>query len=180
MVNVGGIVSVGGLGTGGGGGSASGITDLNGQTGPSVTLVGTSGIVVAPVAPNQINIGFTGSISQSGVVGVNGIDVQQVGGNFVVDGAALSGVSGSSSCFADSFTSVTSTTITHSLGTSDVVVSVFDAGDNVMIPDVINVIDINSISLQFNTPQTGRVVIAGCGGTNTNFEECRRYALLVS
>lgn len=44
MVQIGGLVSVGGGVAGGGGGSSSGITDINGQTGPSIVLVGTSGI----------------------------------------------------------------------------------------------------------------------------------------
>ncbi|MCV0439802.1 MAG: hypothetical protein K5880_14335 [Hydrogenophaga sp.] len=231
MVGVGNIVSVGGFGTGGGGGGSSGIQNLNGQTGPVVTLVGTSGIVVAPVAPNIINIGFTGSITQSGVLGVNGIDVEQVGGNFIVDGAALSGLivpsggigsingqigpaidvkgvngvevtvsaencllvdgagasgvsggggSASGLCYAADFPAVTSTTITHNLGTTNVVVDVFDASDNKMIADGVSIVDLNSISLRFNSPQRGKVVIVACGGNDTNLEECKRYALLVS
>ena len=93
MVGMGSIVSVGGSGgSGGGSGSNSGIQELNGLTTPSIALVGTSGIVVSPVFAGQINIGFTGDISQSGVLGVNGINVNQIGGDFVVDGIALSGL----------------------------------------------------------------------------------------
>jgi len=128
MVNVGGIVSVGGGIGGGGGGSSSGITDINGQTGPSVTLVGTSGIEISPVAPNQINIGFTGSVSK----------------------------------FAASFVGITSGLFTHGLNSMDVIVQVRDAvtgGASVLIPDMIIVENLNQVSLLFNTPQTGRVVI---------------------
>ena len=184
MVGVGNIVSVGGAGGSGGGGGTSGIQILNDQTGPTIVLVGTSGIVVAPVAPNIINIGFTGSIVQSGVVGVNGIDVQQVGGNFVIDGAGASGVSGGGStsglCYAADFTSITSSTITHNLGTTNVVVDVFDASDNKMLADRVGIVDINNVILEFNRPQTGKIVVMACGGNDTNTEECRRYALLVS
>jgi hypothetical protein len=90
-LSTGGIVSFGG-GSGGGSSSISGIRSLNGLTGPDITLVGTSGIEITPVAATQINIGFTGDVDQSGVIGVNGIDVEQVGGNFVVDGSAISGL----------------------------------------------------------------------------------------
>lgn len=229
MVSIGGIVSVGGGGSsGGGGGSTSGIQNLNGQTGPVVTLVGTSGIIISPVANNIINIGYVAS----GVLGVNGIDVNQFGGNFIIDGASLSGLivpsggigsingqigpaidlkgvngievtvsaencilvdgagasgvggggGGSTSglCYAADFTSITSSTINHNLGTTNVVVDVFDASDNKLLADRVGVVDLNNIILEFNRPQTGKVVIVACGGNDTNMEECRRYALLVS
>lgn len=154
MVGVGNIVSVGGAGGSGGGGGSSGIQNLNGQTGPVVTLVGTRGIVIAPVAPNIINIGY----DASGVVGVNGIDVQQVGGNFVVDGASLSGAS-SVSKFAASFTDITSGVFTHSFNTLDVIVQVFDVRRHVILPDAIIVENGDQVSVRFNRPQSGRVVI---------------------
>lgn len=154
MVGVGNIVSVGGAGGSGGGGGSSGIQFLNNQPGPSVTLVGTSGVVIAPVAPNIINIGF----AQSGVVGVNGIDVQQVGGNFVVDGASLSGAS-SVSKFAAPFTNITSGVFTHSFDTLDVIVQVYDTSRRLMLPDAIIVENGDQVSVLFNRPQSGRVVI---------------------
>jgi hypothetical protein len=157
MVGVGSIVSVGGTGGGGGSGGSSGIQNLNGQTGPVVTLVGTSGIVIAPVAPNIINIGFNGSTTQSGVLGVNGIDVQQVGGNFIVDGASLSGLGVSK--FSSSFSSITSGVFTHSFNTLDVIVQVFDSDRHVIFPDDIIVENGDQVSVTFNQPQTGRVVI---------------------
>lgn len=156
MVGVGNIVSVGGFGTGGGGGS-SGIQELNGQTGPIVTLIGTSGIVITPVAPNQINIGFNGSTSQSGVVGVNGITVEQIAGDFVVNGAALSGLS--STKFSQDFVAITSGLFTHNFDTLDVIVQVFDENRCVMYPDKITVENGDQVSVRFNVPQTGKVVI---------------------
>jgi hypothetical protein len=227
MVGIGNIVSVGG--SGGGTSSSSGVSILNGQTGPEVTLVGTSGIVISPVAPNVINIGYDGSI-QSGVFGVNGIDVEQVAGEYVVDGASLSGLitpsggigsingqigptidiqgvngvtvtvpgtntllidgagasgvggggTASGVCYTETFTSQTSVTANHGLGTANVVVNVFDASDDQMLPDRLNIVDTNNVLVQFNRPQTGKIVIVGCGGDDTNFELCKRYALLVS
>lgn len=154
MVGVGNIVSVGGFGTGGSGGGSSGIQELNGQTGPIVTLVGTSGIVVSPVFPNTIHIGF----AQSGVVGVNGISVLQIDGNFVVDGSAISGVS-SVSKFSQSFTNITSGTFTHNFNTLDVLVQIYDTDRCLILPDKIIVDNGDQVSVLFNRSQSGKVVI---------------------
>jgi hypothetical protein len=217
MVGVGNIVSVGGFGSSGGGGGGSGIQELNGQIGPVVTLIGTSGIVISPVATNQLNIGFAGSITQSGVLGVNGIDVEQLAGNFVVDGAALSGlitpsggiggingqigphldlkgvngvnvsvseencivfdaasISGQASTtingqFAASFTNITSGIFSHNLGSRDVVVQIYDnsAPPVRIIPDSIIYDTLDAVSVLFNTPQTGRIVIVGGVGSGS-------------
>jgi len=153
MVGVGGIVSVGSPRGSGGGGSGSGIQVLNGQIGPTVTLVGTSGIVISPVAPNIINIGY----EASGVVGVNGINVAQVNGDFVIDGASLSGLSVSK--FSASFSSITSGIFTHNFNTLDVIIQVFNTDRHVMFPDNIIVENGDQISIRFNQPQSGRVVI---------------------
>jgi len=174
MVGVGNIVSVGGVG-GGGSGGGSGIQELNGQVGPVVTLIGTSGVVITPVAPNQINIGFAGSLVQSGVFGINGIDVHQVDGNFVVDGAALSGLIGSGSgsgCYSASFGPTTSGRFEHNLSTRDVVVQILDDSlpPQQLFPDRVLYDTPDAISVLFNRPQSGRIVILSCGssgGTST-------------
>lgn len=224
MVNVGSIVSVGGTGGGGGGGSSSGIQELNGQIGPIITLVGTSGIVIAPVTSNVINIGFAGSLDQSGVVGINGIDVAQVGGEFVVDGAALSGlivpsggiggingqigphieiagvngisvtvtaeneilIDGAASsgtiCFSETFTNVTSTTLNHNLSSTEIIIDVFDGSNNQMLPDGVNIVDADNVTITFNSPQTGKAVIVACVSdvsATALLCEAKRYAFLV-
>lgn len=152
MVGVGNIVSVGGFGSSGGN-SNSGIQEINGQTGSVITLVGTSGIIVTPVAPNQINIGY----DASGVVGVNGITVEQIGGNFVVNGSSLSGISPTK--FAQSFTDITSGIFTHNFNTIDVLVQIYDSNRHVILPDGIIVENGDQVSVLFNRPQSGRVVI---------------------
>ncbi len=137
MVSVGGIVSVGG-GGGTGGGSTSGITSINGQTGP----------------PIQIK-------------GVNGVDVSTPSSNCIlVDAASLSGTIAVSK-FAAAFVGLTSGVINHGLGSVDVIVQVRDAGvagvrpPAEIIPDKIVFDDPDNISLVFNVPQTGRVVVLG-------------------
>lgn len=171
MVGVGNIVSVGGGGGSGGGGAVSGIQFLNGQDGPVITLVGTSGIVISPVAPDVINIGFTGDTVQSGVLGVNGIDVHQIDGSFVVDGAALSGLvpdaSLASGCYTQSFNSITSGNFAHNLGTRNLLVQVIDNGSppQQIFTDGISYDTLDNISVLFNRPQSGRVIIIACGAT---------------
>jgi hypothetical protein len=131
MVNVGGIVSVGGS-SGGSGGSTSGITSINGQTGPAIVIVG-----------------------------VNGITVTAGGNQILIDGAGASGTTSGASKFAASFSSISSGLFTHNLGTLDVIVQVYDNGGprRAIMPDDIIIENTNEISIIFNSPQSGRVVI---------------------
>jgi hypothetical protein len=142
MVNVGGIVSVGGgVATGGGG---SGIQSLNAQTGPAIVLNGANGIEVLDSATNVITI----------------------------DGAALSGffaASLSSGCYAASFGPTTSGQFQHNLGTRDILVQISDdsAPPQFILPDAITYDTLDTISVLFNRPQSGRVVIVSCGSIAT-------------
>lgn len=83
-------------------------------------------------------------------------------------------------CHVVSFTDVTAMTFNHNLGTLNVAISIYDASESQIIADLVQIIDANNINLQFNRPQTGKVVIIACGGNDTNLEEAKRYALLVS
>lgn len=135
-LGVGGIVSVGGSSVAGGG-SGSGIQVINpgNNTGPTVEFQGVNGITVTSPSPNVV----------------------------LIDGAGASGVSSASGVnkFAAAFTSITSGIFTHSLGTEDVIVQVYDnqVPRRQMLPDEIRVENSNQVSVLFNTPQTGRVVI---------------------
>ena len=130
-IGVGGIVSLGG-GSSGGSGSTSGIQSINGQTGPAIVITGVNGIVVT------------------------------AGGNLItIDGAGASGSTGSVSKFAASFVGITSGLFTHNFGTLDVIVQVFNdqAPRRAIFPDQIVVDNINQVSVLFNRPQSGRIVI---------------------
>lgn len=131
MVSVGGIVSVGGS-SGGSGGSTSGIQTINpgGNTGPTVTFVGVNGITVTSPAANTV----------------------------LIDGASLSGTV---TKFAASFAGITSGLFTHNLNTLDVIVQVQDnqVPRRVIHPDEIKIENSNQVSVLFNTPQDGKVVI---------------------
>lgn len=177
-LGIGGIVSLGS--TGGSSSGGSGIQTINGQSGPDVILVGTSGIIIDVVAPNQINIGISGVIntSQSGVIGVNGITVHQINGNFVVDGIALSGQSGNNSssdhaCFEQTFAATTSGFFAHNLGTRSLVVQIADDSQPPMaiMPDAIVFDTLDAISVLFNTPQAGIITILTCGTTASGVQK---------
>jgi len=141
--------------------NGSGLNAINGDRGPNIDLIGVSGIQVVPQGNGRIHIGTSGTFltSQSGVVGVNGITVSQVGGNFVIDGSSISGVSATK--FAASFVSTTSGVFTHNLNTLDIIVQIYD--DQVprrwLLPDEIVVDDVNRVSVLFNRPQSGRIVV---------------------
>lgn len=131
MVGIGGIFSLTGGGGSGSSGSSSGITTINSQDGPAVTLLGVSGVVVQVTAPDVISIGLSGSITRK---------------------------------YSESFTSITSGLFNHSLGTMDVIVQCRDnasGGGHIFLPDEIIIENFNFVSVTFNQPQSGRVVIIG-------------------
>ena len=65
-------------------------------------------------------------------------------------------------CFTQSFTSVTTTSFTHSLGSTDVIVEFQDAAGDLLVPDNWTAVNNNVLSVEFSTATTGRVVIIAC------------------
>jgi len=130
-LGVGSIVSVGG-GSNTGSGGGSGITVINpgNNTGPTIVFQGGSGIQITSPSPNVILI-------------------------------EASGTQSSVTKFGASFVGITSGVFSHGLGTEDVIVQVYD--DQVprrqMLPDEIRVENSNEVSVLFNRPQSGRIVI---------------------
>jgi hypothetical protein len=49
--------------------------------------------------------------------------------------------------------------VEHNLNTINVITSIFDEEDNELIPDSIVIINETTLSLNFNTPKTGRIVV---------------------
>lgn len=130
-LGIGSIVSVGGT-AGSGGAGSSGIQTINpgNNTGPTVTFQGGSGIQITSPSTNVILI-------------------------------SVSGISSGATKYAASFMSTTSGLFTHDLGTMDVIVQVYtnDSPRLQMWPDQIRVENTNQVSVLFNRPQSGRVVI---------------------
>lgn len=65
-------------------------------------------------------------------------------------------------CFTGSFSGVVTTTISHGLNSTDLIVEFKDAASNLLIPDNWSVINANTIEVEFGTSQTGDIVVIGC------------------
>lgn len=67
-------------------------------------------------------------------------------------------------CFAATFTSQSTWTVTHNIGTTDVIVIVYDAGSprKVIIPDEIETTSTSVVTITFNQAISGRAVVIGC------------------
>ena len=64
---------------------------------------------------------------------------------------------------SDTFTNTTSYTSFHNFGTNDVIVNVYDQGNNIIIPQNIKNATTNSLQITFSDPTSGRVVIGKAG-----------------
>ncbi len=65
-------------------------------------------------------------------------------------------------CFIGSFSGVTTTSISHNLGSTDLVVEFKDSLGNLLIPDNWSIINPNVIEAEFSPAATGDVVIIAC------------------
>jgi len=63
---------------------------------------------------------------------------------------------------SDSFTNVTNVTSTHNFGTKDVMVSVYNSSDEMIIPGTITT-NLNTVVATFDIATTGRIVVAKGG-----------------
>jgi len=143
-IGIGGIVSLGG-GSSGGSGSTSGIQSINGQTGPAITITGVNGITVT-AAGNVITINGASISGQTGTI--SGVSV-----NAVASYSAL-------------FSSLTSGIFSHNFNTRETIVQIYDTSSppRVIFPDEIISENLNQTSVIFNRPQNGRIVIHAPSG----------------
>jgi len=96
------------------------------------------------------------------LVGASGISVDLVGQTLTI-GPAIGG--GLATCYSESFTASTSWSVTHNLGTADVSVTVFNSAGvprRIIFPDGISISSVNALTVNFNTPQAGEVLVMGC------------------
>ena len=85
---------------------------------------------------------------------------------FVGDGSALTGITAeiiSSSTVVDSFTDATSKTVTHNLGTRNVITQIYDNDYNVIVPSNIQAATDNTVVVTFQQARTGKVIVAKGG-----------------
>lgn len=63
----------------------------------------------------------------------------------------------------DTFTNVTSKTVTHNFNTRNIIVSIYDSAYNQLLPATVNVSDLNSVVVTFSNATTGHAVVAKGG-----------------
>lgn len=93
------------------------------------------------------------------VVGASGLLVDIIGQTMTITpGNALP------KCHAQTFTANTTWSITHNLGSTDVVAEFYDAASprKMIIPDKIEATDTNTLTAVFNVAQAGRAVVMVC------------------
>lgn len=66
-------------------------------------------------------------------------------------------------CFSTAYAAISTTiTVTHNIGTEDVLVQVYDNSGNLIIPDNIERTDTNTVTVTLNSPGAGRITVIGC------------------
>lgn len=126
-----------------------------------------SQVVRGNIDPEQIkSVGRQGDSSViqmagSGTKTAGHILVYDAGFN-AVDGGSPSGGGGVSK-YSTTFSSATTVTVTHSLGTSNVLVQVFDNSSPpvYIIPAGIEITNSNTVTITFAASQSGSVVVIG-------------------
>jgi len=136
------------------------------NTGTAVIVSGTEvtspgdPITNAPTAPtDKLALGII-RINETSSVAVDGSDITDVR-EFLNKGGSGGGSGTQKYTHTQSSGSVT-WTVVHNLGTNDVIVQIFDAPQgNVVIPNNIDIVDTNTVSVTFTAAQTGKAVVIG-------------------
>jgi uncharacterized protein YjbI with pentapeptide repeats len=100
--------------------------------------------------------GVSGTLSLSAGAG---LQLYCDGSNYFTERG--SGGTGTVNKYDTSFSSVTSLTVTHGLGTLAVQVSVYDSSGNLIVPSSVEVTGINTVAITFGSSTTGSVVVIG-------------------
>lgn len=85
---------------------------------------------------------------------------------FVGDGSGLTNITAQVTeqvTVSDTFTSTTSKSVTHNFGTKNVLVSVYNNSDQLILPATTTTTDINTVDVTFDTSTSGRIVVAKGG-----------------
>ena len=117
----------------------------------------------------SIDTGFTAYDMQRNQRNQNGnftISGSVTAASFSGDGSNLTNISAGvteQATVTDTFTSVTSKAITHNFGTKNVLVSVYNSSDELIIPASTVTTDTNVVTITFDVATTGRAVVAKGG-----------------
>ena len=85
---------------------------------------------------------------------------------FKGDGSGLTNVTTTvveNATVSDTFTNVSTKEVTHNFGTKDVIVSVYNSSDQLIIPSSITTTNTNKVDIAFDSSTSGRVVVAKGG-----------------
>ena len=105
-----------------------------------------------------IGIGPTGPAGNDGAAGVAG----PAGATGAAGAAGETGAVGpAAEIFSAAFTSSTLWTVVHGLGTTDVVWAAYDGNGEAIIPDTVDVVDANTVTMTFSVAVAGTAVIVG-------------------
>lgn len=113
--------------------------------------------------PNWKKIILSGSSANLSNISVdNAITASYFSG----DGSALTNISAQvteQATITDTFTSVTSKAVTHNFSTKNVLVSVYNNSDELILPATTTTTDVNTVTVTFDSSTSGRVVVAKGG-----------------
>jgi hypothetical protein len=105
-----------------------------------------------------IGIGPTGAAGPAGLDGADGAtgDVGTVG-----PAGSIGATGPAAEIFSAAFTSSTLWTVVHGQGTTDVVWAAYDSNGEAIIPDTVDVVDGNTVTMTFSVAVAGTAVIVG-------------------
>jgi hypothetical protein len=111
------------------------------------------------IIPANVNLTNLNSVTITFNQLSTGTVVVAKGGHIVGGNATISQVS----TVTDTFTSATSKVVTHNFDTRNVLVSVYDNQYNQIIPEIVNVANLNSVTVTFTQLSSGFVVVGKAG-----------------
>jgi len=111
------------------------------------------------VIPQSITTSTTSSVDIVFDSITSGRVIVAKGGHIVTGSIQIA----SSSTVSDTFTAQTSYTASHTFGTSDVFVQVYDNTDSLILPQKVKILTTGSVGLDFDTTTTGKVIIGKSG-----------------
>lgn len=108
---------------------------------------------------------FNGTTAQGviNIVGTSGIVADIIGQTLTITPGPSGGFT---TMHVQAFSSAISWAVQHNLNTVNVVVSVYDNSNpgKLIIPDLVALTNANSLKVQFNSPQAGKVIVIGSRG----------------
>ncbi len=151
--------------------SSSLASDITGLDGRLDTLEGktlfSSSIQVNYPDISNIPSGIVSSSTQlTGTTLVNIIGSGSFSGSFQGDGSNLTGVVSTletSTLYPQTFTSTGSITVVHNLDTEYPLVQVYDENNEIFVPEIVKVINKDTVKVTFSELTTGKVVVAKGG-----------------